>query len=194
MACYNAITEPDPGDCLFKKQWEWEEVAVRFHTPGWETWAGPTTADWQPFKGSPTRRTHIDQWGEGLTRPANTTANHCEPGEDPGIAVVHPTWDYGTISQGKKGKVTQERKKLMVVLHVRKEGALYIAINRIVEILWPQTAPDKLSAEFFWIGLCVFQSWIYSANSGEVLGRYGRSAVLGLRDQRWSFRHYSRGS
>lgn len=36
MACYNAITELDPSDCLFKKQWEWEEV-VRFHTPGWET-------------------------------------------------------------------------------------------------------------------------------------------------------------
>lgn len=34
----------------------------------------------------------------------------------------------------------------MVVVHGRKEGGLYFAINRIVEILWPQTAPDKLSA------------------------------------------------
>lgn len=60
MACYNAITEHDPCDCLFKKQWEWEEV-VRFHTPGWETWAGTATADWQPPKGPPTPLLTEDQ-------------------------------------------------------------------------------------------------------------------------------------
>lgn len=67
MACYNAITGLDPGDCLFKKQWEWEEV-VRFHTPGWETWAGPPTADWRPLKGYPELRratsARDDQSGE----------------------------------------------------------------------------------------------------------------------------------
>lgn len=53
MACYNAITELDVGDCLFKERWEWAEV-VRFHTPGWETRAGPAAAEWRPLKGSPT--------------------------------------------------------------------------------------------------------------------------------------------
>lgn len=43
MACYNAITGPDPCDCLFKKQ----RVRVRgggavSHPGVGKTWAGPS--------------------------------------------------------------------------------------------------------------------------------------------------------
>lgn len=93
-------------------------------------------------------------------------------------------------SPRKKGKVTQERKKLMVVVTytVERRGGLYFAINRIVEILWPQTAPDKLSVEFFSVYLKVGFIRLLQRR------RFGRYAALGLRDQRWSFRHYSCGS
>ena len=75
--------------------------------------------------------------------------------EEPGVVVVLPTWDYGTSVQKKKGKVTRERRKLMVVTHGRKEGAVYFAINRIAETPWTQTAPDKLLVGFLWMDLKV---------------------------------------
>ncbi len=125
MACYNAITELDPSDCLFKKQWEWEEV-VRFHTPGWETWAGPKAAWLTAVQRLSKSAVHGEPETTNQIRrqPAHQTVTTNRGGarEDPGIAVVHPTWDYGMITQEKKGKVSHERKKLKVVMHGRKEG------------------------------------------------------------------------
>ena len=190
MACYNAITELDPSDCLFKKQWEWEEV-VRFHTPGWETWAGPETADWQPLKGSPTPRC-----AENPERPMRsglgpahqtTTANHGQPWEDPGIAVVHPTWDYGTITQ-KKRKSNSSKEKThdggarsigggdTILLLI---GSLRLCDHRLnliscrLSSSWTDCAFSKLDFD--------------SAGAAKCCGRLGRyAALLALRDQRWS--------
>lgn len=166
MACYNAITGLDPGDCLFKKQWEWEEV-VRFHTPGWETRAGPQTADWRPLKAlsnsavQPAPATA----NEVRAQPAHQgkAANRGEPGEDPSVTVVDPTWDRRAIAE-KKGKVIQEREKLMVAVHARRGGGLYFSIDQIIEDLWPQSAPDGPTYELLWDGLSAFGtgSWIYS--------------------------------
>lgn len=36
----------------------------------------------------------------------------------------------------------------MVVVRAQEEGELYFGFNRIVEILRPQSAPDKLLVEF----------------------------------------------
>lgn len=97
------------------------------------------------------------------------TANRGEPWEDPGIAVVDPTWDYRTVTQ-KKRKSNSRKGKTHGGGARSEGGGFYFSINRIVEILWPQTAPDKLTAECLWTGLCVFQSWIYSTNSRQVFG------------------------
>ena len=59
---------------------------------------------------------------------------------------MDPTWDGRAITQ-KKGKVTQERKKLMVVVvDGRKEGDCF-SINCNVGVVWPQTASEKRADE-----------------------------------------------
>lgn len=107
MACYNAITGLDPGDCLFKKQWEWKEV-VRFHTPEWETWAGPQTADWRPLEGlpNPAVQPAPATTNEVRAQPAHQreAANRGEPGEEPSVTVVDPTWDHRESDRGGKKK------------------------------------------------------------------------------------------
>lgn len=107
MACYNAITGLDPGDCLFKKQWEWKEV-VRFHTPEWETWAGPQTADWRPLEGlpNPAVQPAPATANEVRAQPAHQreAANRGEPGEEPSVTVVDPTWDHRESDRGGKKK------------------------------------------------------------------------------------------
>lgn len=65
-------------------------------------------------------------------------------------------------SRRKKGKVIQERKKLMVVVHARRGGGLYFSIDQIVEDLRPQSAPDAPTDQLLWDGLSAFGtgSWI----------------------------------
>lgn len=63
-------------------------------------------------------------------------ANRSGPGAGPPATVVDPTWDHGTIAERgeKKGKVIQERKKLMVVVHARRGGGLGFAIDQMIEV------------------------------------------------------------
>lgn len=177
MACYNAITALDPSDCLFKKQWEWEEV-VRFHTPGWETWAGTVTVDWQPLPG---RGTVNDQSALSLTRPSHPYQPiRASEGRDMDalLCIQRGTTERSTEVGGGWGKVTQERRNSWCCWCTDgRRGELYFAINRIVENLWPQTAPDQLSVESFWSGLWAFQSWIYPTAAAKCLGRFGRYAA-----------------
>lgn len=138
---------------------------MRFHTPGWETWAGPQTADGRPLKAlpDPAVQPAAATTNEVGAQPAHQgeAANRGEPGEDPSVTVVDPTWDHRAIAE-KKGKVIQERKKLMVVVHARRGGGLYFSINQIVEDLRPQSAPDAPPDQLLWDGLSAFGtgSWI----------------------------------
>lgn len=109
MACYNAITGPDPCDCLFKKQWEWEEV-VRFHTPGWETWAGPsaplTDSRSQVLRNSGNAERPI---ALGLSPPIQSEqANNGSEGRALGslLWIQRGTAERSRRQGGKKGKVT----------------------------------------------------------------------------------------
>lgn len=93
---------------------ESEEV-VRFHTLGWETWAGPVTAEWQRLKGSLSPRR-----GENQTRPIRW-------GYNPAVKSYWPIranygrslklllcFQRGTAEQSltkKKGKVTRGKEK-----------------------------------------------------------------------------------
>lgn len=190
MACYNAITGSDPCDCLFKKQWEWEEV-VRFHTPGWETWAGPrvplTDSRSQVLRNSGNAERPI---AFGLSPPIKSEqANHGGPGEGPGLAVVDPTWDYGAITQAgeKKRKSNLRKEKTHGGGGVRSEGGgggetLCFTINRIVEVVWPQTAPEKRTVREE--RSVLKESWIYSTASRQVFRTdFGRSRRSALRDR-----------
>lgn len=89
-----------------------------------------------------------------------------------GLRSDRPRWGGGW------GKVTQERRNSWCCWCTDgRRGELYFAINRIVENLWPQTAPDQLSVESFWSGLWAFQSWIYPTAAAKCWGRFGRYAA-----------------
>ncbi len=108
------------------------------------------------------------------------------------LCIQRGTTERSPRKKKKKGKVTQERKKLMVVVHGRKEEGdsilLLIGSSRFCDHRLHLISCRLSSCGD---GLRVFQSWIYSAYSGEVLGRFGRYAALALRNRRWSFRHCS---
>lgn len=62
-----------------------------------------------------------------------------------------------------------------MVVHARRGGGLDFAIDQIVEVSWPQSAPDGPTEELLWDGLSAFGSWIYSTGEGAA-GNTGSSA------------------
>lgn len=152
MACSNAITELDLGDCFFKKQWEWRRWC------GFTPWGGKRgrglwPAEWHPLQGPLSPRL-----GESQTRPIRW-------GHKPDVKFYWPIGADcrrsvklllcfqrgGTAEQSvtqrereKKGKVTRERRTPGGKTWSEKEGGFCFAINRMVESLKPQTAPDEL--------------------------------------------------
>lgn len=144
------------------------------------------------LRGAPTLRS--DQWASGSSRPSNRNSQSRRGRGGPWSRCCASNVGLRSDRLGKKGKVTQERKKLMVVVHDRRGGGLYFTINRIAEILWPQTAPDKLLVDFFWTERVISKLGfirLRHRSAVEILDDTQRSA---LRDQGWSFRHYSCGT
>lgn len=193
MACYNAITGLDPGYCLFKKQWEWEE-AVRFHTPGWETWAGPQSADWRPIKSSPQLRRSTSARRRPIRLELSPPIEANQPiAASQGRERQQLLWiQRGTTERSprggkKKGKVIQERKKLMVVVQARRGGGLYFSIDQIVEVSWPQSAPDGPTDGLLWDGLSIWKLDLF--DRGRSHGLHGE-----LRWGDWWFRTRPRTS